>query len=93
MRFSSATVLAIIAALVPSISAMPATSVADSPFGSQHCYKACWYEHDCKSTERCTSVGCVSISMFLDLITRLTCMAERFLVLLCASYLCLNIME
>ncbi|KAG2145404.1 uncharacterized protein EDB93DRAFT_1150795 [Suillus bovinus] len=54
MRFSSATVLAIIAVLVPSISAMPATSVADSAFNPQ-CYRACWSYDDCVdyATEDC----------------------------------------
>ncbi|KAG2137896.1 uncharacterized protein EDB93DRAFT_1166604 [Suillus bovinus] len=70
MRFSSETVLAIIAALVPSISAMPATGVAASPFNPQ-CYRACWYHTDCSkhATEDCPWVRCVSISIFLDLIT------------------------
>ncbi|KAG1789947.1 uncharacterized protein HD556DRAFT_1394556, partial [Suillus plorans] len=74
MRFSSAIVLAVMTTLASSISAMPLTSDTDS---ADHCAKACFWDSQCNSNQ-CTFNDCVSISIFLDLITRLTCMADLF---------------
>ncbi|KAG2147773.1 uncharacterized protein EDB93DRAFT_1104046 [Suillus bovinus] len=57
MHFSSATVLAIIAALVPSISAMPTTSDAASPYNFQ-CSKYCFDDDDCIPTKDCAWKKC-----------------------------------
>ncbi|KAG1727440.1 hypothetical protein EDD22DRAFT_930982 [Suillus occidentalis] len=60
MRFSSAPVLAVVAALASSISATPTET------NVEHCKSFCIHNHDCNT---CGSLGglCVSISSFPEL--------------------------
>lgn len=65
MRFASAIVLAVITALASSTSAIPVTGDEAS---ADKCRTFCVHSSQCQS-DYCYYNACVSISIFLDLIT------------------------